>query len=58
MGKIILDITEGKVVKLYTVGMKPKPISRYEKIRRTLTRNRPNPFKGFNEPIDWNKHNR
>ena len=58
MGKVILDIAEGKIVKVSTQGMKAKPISRYEKMRRILTKNRPNLFKGLNEPIDWNKHTR
>ena len=58
MPKIIMKLKDGKIVECHAEGMKAKPISKYEKMRRVLTRNRPNPFKGFNDQIDWNKHSR
>ena len=53
MRKIKLDIEKGKIVNVTTEGMKAKPISRLEKARRVLTRNRDakQALRNFNAPI-------
>jgi hypothetical protein len=53
MGKLQIHIKSSKIIGTTLVGMKPKKISKLEKLRRSLTRKRDfkQAWKNFNTPI-------
>ena len=53
MGKILLDVEDGRVIKVHTEGMKPKKLTKLEKLRRAMTRKRSikQAWQKFNAPI-------
>ena len=59
MGRVQIQLENGKIVKCTTDGMKAKPVGKIEKLRRTMTRNRTLDIKGkwerLNAPIVYPK---
>ena len=59
MPKILLDVKNGEIISIGTSGMKAAPISKMEKLRRAMTRERSlglrNKWDRLNTPIVYPK---
>lgn len=59
MPTLHIDIKQGRIIGTRTSGMKAKPVTKLEKLRRIMTRNRnldlKTKWKNLNSPIIWPK---